>query len=344
MNLSIVIPVHNGEKFLPHTIRSALSQSRPADEILVVDNDSRDATAEIAKSLEWGSKVKYRFNSTSTGFVDSWNRAIELASGDFITLLHHDDLLYPGYLAKMTMALEKFPGARHLYAACNYIDEYGTVTGGPPEPWCGTPVRYSGTEYAKRYLAGVFSKRHIHRCPGVLTNRALLLDECCYRKEAGHIADDDFFMRVGAFTDVVGISEPLASYRNHSQSETGKADNLTQRLARDYVFQAEYHRRPESLLDKEGLAIIDRLAVHFINLLLFQSLTSDHKDSADEAMQLSTAFRKIAPSAFSCNLPAWARPMWQLIESEKPQINAKIYAKLLRWGNLTMKFLKSSFT
>lgn len=49
---------------------------------------------------------------------------------------------------------------------------------------------------------------------------------CQYREEAGHIADDDFFYRVGQYTDVVGILSPLASYRLHSKSETGHLKNM----------------------------------------------------------------------------------------------------------------------
>jgi glycosyltransferase involved in cell wall biosynthesis len=340
MRLSVVIPAHNGELYLAEAIRSALEQTRPADEILLVDDESRDRTSEIAHSLEWAGKVIYRFNSPATGYVDAWNRAIAMASGDYVAILHQDDLLHPEFLARMAAALDRYPNVGHLYSACNYIDADGNANGAPPEPYSGEPILYSGREYAQRYLSGVAANRHIHRCPGVLTRRALLMNECRYRKEAGHIADDDFFLRVGAFTDVVGIAEPLASYRNHPQSATGKLDNMSLRLARDYVFQAGYHRGAESLLDSAGLASIDRLATRFINLLLFQSLSTGRDDWTHEALRFSEAYRARAPGVFTSYLPLCARPMWRLAESGMTRAPAKFYTRLLGLGNALRKLLK----
>src|ERR1700690_1028545 len=122
MTFSIVIPAHNGELFLQSAISSALSQSRKADEIIVVDDASKDGTAGIAHSSEFSGHIKYYFNKQSSGFVDAWNRAISKAWGDFVTILHQDDLLHPEYLEHMENAVRRYPQARHLYAACNYID------------------------------------------------------------------------------------------------------------------------------------------------------------------------------------------------------------------------------
>ena len=56
---------------------------------------------------------------------------------------------------------------------------------------------------------------------------------------AGHIADDDFFYRVGMYTDVIGIHLPLASFRIHGESATGVLDDavLVGRLMDDYIYQ-----------------------------------------------------------------------------------------------------------
>jgi hypothetical protein len=95
---------------------------------------------------------------------------------------------------------------------------------------------YTGREYVHAYQT--IGAPHIHRCPGVITHRDIF-KVCQYRAEAGHIADDDFFFRVGQYTDVVGILKPLASYRHHEASETGHLDNITliQRLLHDWNYQ-----------------------------------------------------------------------------------------------------------
>lgn len=329
---SIVIPAHNGQRYLKEAIRSALSQTRPADEILVIDDASLDDTASIAKSDEWGGKILYRFNSPASGFVNAWNRAARLATGDYVAILHQDDLLHPSFLKQMDQVLSRFPQVSHLYTACNYIDSHGAITRRPPQQWSEEPVLLTGQKYARSYLEGVACNRHIHRCPGVLTSRQLLVNVCQYRTDAGHIADDDFFMRVGQFTDVVGIPAPLASFRNHRESETGKLDDLTMRLARDYVFQSNWHRGADTLLGTSELAIIDLLASKFINLLLFQGLTCRREDWVIEARRLRQAHCELVLGCTSLRIPLWGRPMWSL-----PGTLAKGYADMIKLAHASLK-------
>lgn len=324
---SIVIPAHNGERYLGRTIASALAQTRPADEILIVDDASTDRTAEIAQQAEFQPRIGYRYNAHATGFVDAWNRAVEYAAGEYVTILHQDDLLYPGYLDSIERALDRFPSAQHLYAACNYIDEFDKVTRQPPAPHALQPTLYQGREYAHNYLSGILTNHHIHRCPGVTTKRSLLLNICSYRKEAGHIADDDLFLRVGAFTDVVGISQPLASFREHSSSATGKLPLLSLRLAQDYLFQSRYYLENMTILEQDDIAAIQGQTVRFINLLLFQALTSNNRDRVGTALALRAEFEALLPGHMDEALPRWGRPMWRLSESAGTALRpAMLYA------------------
>jgi glycosyltransferase involved in cell wall biosynthesis len=341
MRFSIVIPAHNGEKYLAVAIGSALSQTRKADEIIVLDDDSRDSTAVIAQSAQWGGKIKYYYNELSTGFVDSWNRAIGKASGDFVVILHQDDLLHSEYIEHIERATLRYPSARHFYAACNYIDGNGKVIWTPPKPYSASPILYSGKEYAHNYLAGVVTNNHIHRCPGVATARSLLLNECSYRKEAGQIADDDFFLRVGAFTDVVGISQPRASFRHHQESETGRLGSLTLRLARDYMFQAEYYKDISPLLNQEDIGQIYRQAVRFINLLLFQSLLDRKTDWKHEAYQFREKLDILLPGFIEKSLPMWGQVMWKMTSPQGSDLIAQKYVRLLALAIKSRNFMRS---
>jgi glycosyltransferase involved in cell wall biosynthesis len=329
MRFSIVIPAYNGEKYIRLAIESAISQVRNADEIIVVDDASTDNTADIARSSECEGGVKYYYNEPSTGFVDAWNRSIEKSSGDFLTILHQDDLLHPEYLAHAEKAILRYPKVRHIYAACNYINAQGDVIRIPPEPYSLGPVLYSGKQYAHNYLKGVIANNHIHRCPGVTTSRELLINECIYRKEAGHIADDDFFLRVGTFTDVIGISHPLASFREHSDSTTSKVDLLLRQLSRDYVFQVRYNKENSTLLETGDIIKLNKHAVKFINLLLFQSLLYKQHEWTLEALNFSRELDEMLPSSIREYLPFWARKMWAMTSSTGENPTARFYAKIL---------------
>lgn len=234
MTISIVIPTYNGEKYVEQAIRSALAQTKPAAEIIVSDDNSTDRTLDICKS--YSDKIKIFTNPKGpSGFVNGWITAISHTTSDFITILHQDDLLDPTFLEEINRAYQKHSDVKHFFAPCKYIDENGDIIEKAHDICSGIIHRYSGQEYAEAYT---LSSPHIHRCPGVVTHREIF-KQCCYRTEAGHIADDDFFIRVGAFTDIVGILKPLAFYREHRNSETGHLSEIAinKRLLSDHYFQ-----------------------------------------------------------------------------------------------------------
>ena len=144
------------------------------------------------------------------------------------------------------------------------------------------------------------------------------------------MADDDFFIGVGAFTDVVGISQPLASFRIHSTSTTSKLDLLTLKLAQDYLFQLRYHRENKTLLDSEDIVKVSQQAVKFINLLLFQSLLYKQKEWTAKALSLRHEIDGILPSSMEEQLPVWARMLWTItFQSSRENYIAKLYVRCL---------------
>lgn len=234
MTFSIVIPTYNGEKYIEEAIKSVLEQTRQPDEIVISDDNSTDKTLEICN--RYADKIKiFKNESGPSGFVNGWNNAIAYASCDFVSILHQDDKLAPTFLAEIEIAVNTNPDVKHFFTPCSIIDETGNVIRTYLDYCTGETHRFSGQEYANAYER---VKGHIHRCPGVVTHKDIF-KKCKYRTEAGHIADDDFFIRVGNHTDVIGILKPLAYYREHSQSETGHLSffKLNKRLLDDYHFQ-----------------------------------------------------------------------------------------------------------
>ena len=252
MTISIVIPTYNGEKYVEQAIQSALAQTKPADEIIVSDDNSTDRTLHICES--YSDKIKIFTNpSGPSGFVNGWKKAISHATSDFIAILHQDDILAPTFLEEIDRAYHVHPDVKHFFTPCRYIDENGDIIEKKHDNCSGIIYRYTGQEYANAYI---LSSPHIHRCPGVVTHRDIF-KKCCYRAEAGHIADDDFFMRVGMHTDIVGVLKPLAFYREHRNSETGHLSEIAinKRLLSDHYFQI-------TNADKNSL-FSDKIDCHF---------------------------------------------------------------------------------
>lgn len=91
LKVSIVIPVFNGEDYLREAIDSALAQTYPNIEIVVINDGSRDEGATERIALSYGDKIRY-FSKENGGVATALNAAIEKMSGEYFSWLSHDDL------------------------------------------------------------------------------------------------------------------------------------------------------------------------------------------------------------------------------------------------------------
>lgn len=86
--VSVIIPVFNSDRFIGQAIESVLSQTHPANELIVVDDGSTDGTAEMVKSY---ASVKY-FHKPNGGVSSALNKGLSEATGNMIAFLDADDL------------------------------------------------------------------------------------------------------------------------------------------------------------------------------------------------------------------------------------------------------------
>jgi len=308
LTFTIAIPVRNGERFLAAAIESALAQSRPADEVMVVDDGSTDGTRAIATDAKWRGRIRYVYNDKTTGCANAFNRAARLAASELVVFLSSDDLLDPSFLQIVEGGLLTYPEAKFCYAAAKYIGAEGKPLHAVAQNSQSPPRLYDGKTYVHNYLAGCLNGEEIHRLAGVVVERRLF-DECQFRKEAGIMADNDFFIRIAARTNVVGIAEPLASVRVHADSISSRLESLNLRVSEDYLYQVRF-----LIAHPEHIAAEDMLLVH---TLAFRNL----------AKLLSEALLRGRPDLYA----AAVRIMRELVLAIGPEASRKSIAKT---GNL----------
>lgn len=102
LKVSVVIPAYNEEKFLPSCLQSLMEQTVKAGEIIVVDNNSSDRTAEIA--AKFGAKV---VKERKQGISYARNAGFDAASGDVIARCDADSVLLPDWIEKIGQDFEK---------------------------------------------------------------------------------------------------------------------------------------------------------------------------------------------------------------------------------------------
>jgi len=101
--ISVVIPAYNAEAFICRAIESALCQSLPAAEVVVVDDGSNDRTAKLAEEYDPRVRVIRKANG---GPASARNAGIRRANGEWIALLDADDFWLPSKLEKQVRLIE----------------------------------------------------------------------------------------------------------------------------------------------------------------------------------------------------------------------------------------------
>jgi glycosyltransferase involved in cell wall biosynthesis len=120
--VSILIPAFNSEEWIADTLQSAIAQTWQCKEIIVVDDGSRDRTAEVAR--RFASKEVSVVSTENGGAAAARNRALQLSQGDYIQWLDADDLLAPDKIERQLTALGEFESKKILlsspWASFNY--------------------------------------------------------------------------------------------------------------------------------------------------------------------------------------------------------------------------------
>ena len=99
--VSILVPVYNRELLIARTLQSALAQTVPDIEVVVVDNQSTDRTFDVVAAMaEQDKRIKLFRNPENLGPVRNWMKCAEYASAPYAKILFSDDLMAPTYIER----------------------------------------------------------------------------------------------------------------------------------------------------------------------------------------------------------------------------------------------------
>ena len=141
--VSILIPAYNAEPWIAGTIKSALDQTWPRKEIIVVDDGSRDRTLQAAK--QFVTKNVSVVTQENQGASAARNKAFDLCQGDYIQWLDADDLLTPAKIAKQMVASECYGSERTLFSSAwgRFYYRIDRAIFTPTSLWCDlSPVEW----------------------------------------------------------------------------------------------------------------------------------------------------------------------------------------------------------
>lgn len=108
--VSVLMTAYNRSQYIGDAIESVLNSSYENFELIIVDDCSTDATAEISRQYaEYDSRVQVYVNEKNLGDYPNRNRAASYATGKYLKYLDSDNVMYPYGLASMVDSMERFP-------------------------------------------------------------------------------------------------------------------------------------------------------------------------------------------------------------------------------------------
>lgn len=123
--IGVIIPTYNRCDYLREAILSVLAQTRPADEVVVVDDGSTDRTAEVCEEFP---TVKY-LSKANEGLPAARNYGMDHTSSELLVYLDDDDRLVPDSLEVQEKALAAHPEVALVYGRATLIDAAGQPIG-----------------------------------------------------------------------------------------------------------------------------------------------------------------------------------------------------------------------
>lgn len=124
--VSMGMPVYNGDAYLEQAIQSLLRQTFEDFELVISDNASTDRTGTIC--LDYAStdrRIRYTRNDANIGFCRNQNRVIQMTTGQYFLLTHHDDIRSPDYLSRTIEVLDADESIVVCYTKTRDIDKDG---------------------------------------------------------------------------------------------------------------------------------------------------------------------------------------------------------------------------
>jgi len=119
--VSVIMPAYNAAPFLPRAIESVCAQTLTDWELIIVDDGSTDGTVEVVRDYLTDPRIRFLQNPQNMGPSHARNRALDVATGQWIALLDADDWYEPQRLEKMVALAEAFE-VSIVYDLLRWID------------------------------------------------------------------------------------------------------------------------------------------------------------------------------------------------------------------------------
>ena len=199
--ISVILPVHNRADVLPRAIGSVIEQELKDFELIVIDDGSTDASAEVAKSFDDERIRLIRLERNRGGNV-ARNEGIRAASAPLIAFLDSDDRYLPSKFSRVVAEFERRPKLDLL------VDSFVKVQ--PPGSRKAEVIRRNPViDDREQFRTALFTRRLWKATPAITVKREIALEAGLFDETLRRLQDFEFLIRVSELANCASTDEVL---------------------------------------------------------------------------------------------------------------------------------------
>lgn len=212
--ISVIIPVYNGSRYLLEAIDSVLGQTHCPNELIVVDDGSTDETALVLQPY-----LKQKFDQidiryvyqTNQGVGAARNHGLRLAQANWIAFLDQDDVWLPEKLALQVNCLQSQPQLGIVHSGWQTVDATGQLLS-TVQPWRGLPTLdlQAWMQWKPVFLGAM------------LFRRDWLMQVGGFDERWQQTGDVDLVLRLAADCPAAWVKQVTVNYRQHAANTSRK--------------------------------------------------------------------------------------------------------------------------
>jgi glycosyltransferase involved in cell wall biosynthesis len=245
-----MIPIYNPhEDYLVKTLRCVLDQDPGADQmqIEVVDDGSPNgAPIELIRKIA-GQRVTINSEPRNLGLAGIWNRCIERAHGEWVHILHQDDLVFPGFYEALKVGAIKYPEAGAALCRHAYCDENGH--------WHRLSILEMPSPGLLQHFVEPLVVAERVQCAAIAVKKSTYALVGGFNPDLIHALDWEMWIRIASKFPIFYEPKILACWRNHSNATTSKQIRSGENI-RDIAKAISIWKRYLSKSDGQRLAEI----------------------------------------------------------------------------------------
>jgi glycosyltransferase involved in cell wall biosynthesis len=210
--LSVITPSYNHAAYVDQAIESVVTQTRPPEEYLILDDASTDdSLARIERQAAVHGCIRLLRNAQNQGVVPSLSRLVQKARGDYVFCAAADDYALPGFFERAMQMAERHPRAGVIFGRMIAVDARGQIL-----------RQYGASRYrdARFISPGDFLRDYLEREPAyrslsaaTVYRRDCLLEVGGFRPELGHWSDTFAIRAIALKYGACYVPELFAAWR-----------------------------------------------------------------------------------------------------------------------------------